>query len=487
MFCKNCGTQIPDDSTFCTNCGKPVGTPVQNDNAEKNNFLDPDFQSSGETGKNSNKEAAPTDNDPGPTIDSDVPAEETTKTAFDNGTIDTESAADNGSPAPTTEAQRASTAQVPPKKGKTALILGIAGGAMALILIVSGIIAFMATKNHNDTPFSNIDEYVHEVPAAPEEATPEEVTPQKQINTIGNTFGNIGCGGIATIQGDMIYFMQLDANNGNDMIMSMDMANTDEQALYSFADDIYAMNAIGNCLYFNGDTSDESGNLISSNIYCYHIDTNTLETIFPSSNCLYNFIVIGNKMYFGMYNTDTDSCDIYSANIDGSDPTWILNTIRYNNSFFIENNSIYYVNAESLYRCDLDGQNSTLIYTSSNSLSAFCPGNSKIYIAEYVSAGYSVITAINMDGSNAMTVTQSVAGNRIEELNVDKDTIYYVDSAYNDDSSEVITTSLCSIQSNGSNQKTLTSANGEIYGTSVCGDWLFYYNKNEGKTIKLNK
>jgi len=27
MFCRKCGTQIPDDSVFCTSCGTPVATP----------------------------------------------------------------------------------------------------------------------------------------------------------------------------------------------------------------------------------------------------------------------------------------------------------------------------------------------------------------------------------------------------------------------------------------------------------------------------
>ena len=30
MFCNNCGTQIPDGTRFCPNCGKEVGAPLQN-------------------------------------------------------------------------------------------------------------------------------------------------------------------------------------------------------------------------------------------------------------------------------------------------------------------------------------------------------------------------------------------------------------------------------------------------------------------------
>ena len=29
MFCENCGQQIPDGSTFCSNCGAPAGKPAQ--------------------------------------------------------------------------------------------------------------------------------------------------------------------------------------------------------------------------------------------------------------------------------------------------------------------------------------------------------------------------------------------------------------------------------------------------------------------------
>ena len=42
MYCKNCGTVIPDDASFCESCGSPlteIKEPQQTKTVEKNNTL----------------------------------------------------------------------------------------------------------------------------------------------------------------------------------------------------------------------------------------------------------------------------------------------------------------------------------------------------------------------------------------------------------------------------------------------------------------
>ena len=36
MYCRFCGRQIEDDSSFCTYCGKNLSTPTTNDSDNKN-------------------------------------------------------------------------------------------------------------------------------------------------------------------------------------------------------------------------------------------------------------------------------------------------------------------------------------------------------------------------------------------------------------------------------------------------------------------
>ncbi len=493
MFCKNCGIKIPDESVFCFNCGEPVGTPVQNSDEEKAETTEVASEISDKDEKDLAETAASEKNVPETPLPSDSPMNESTDAPQSDSPMSqftdapqsdspmsqfTDTAAER--PAPGVASQTTDAVGAKPKRGKINLIPCIAGGVMVLMIIVASILAFAASRNHGDT-YVDSDDYAYE--DYEEQEVPETI-PKETTNTAGNSAGNIACGGIATIQGDTIYYMQVHSGNDDDIILSMDKNGGNEKELYTFAGDIYYLNVIGDTLYFNGDSFDESDTLVSSNIYCYRITDGTVETVYNSPAYLYGLFVKDDKMYFAVEKEDSSTCDIYASNLDGSNATYIASTSYY---FTVNNDQIYYCNDITLYRCDMNGNNSTEIYTSSDSLMGFCLENSNIYVAEYVSDGYPAITAMNADGSNVTNVVKSTATNGITEINIDNGKLYYVDTTYNDDFSEAISASFCFVQSDGSGAMTLGTTDGSIYNTSLCGGWLFYYDSNKGETVKLKQ
>lgn len=67
MFCPNCGGENPDNSTFCSKCGKsltnqytdekinnPANTNYQNDNFQNNNYQNDNFQNNNYQNNNQN-------------------------------------------------------------------------------------------------------------------------------------------------------------------------------------------------------------------------------------------------------------------------------------------------------------------------------------------------------------------------------------------------------------------------------------------------
>ena len=478
MFCKNCGTKLSDDSIFCTNCGERISTtpkgPEAADEPQVSAAADhPEMGSAAaeEMADTFTTDAPKTMEQPNSPVEKVFPAAEGVKTAEF-----TAAAPENGAPAAPSLRDFSLPPQPPAstplkKKSKAGLVLGIAGGVSALILILAIIVTVAVTKGHHDmTPVS------------------DQITTDifnGEINSNGNTVVNILSLGFAAIQGDTIYYMQSDATSDADLLMKMDADGSNQEELCSFDGDIYYINAVGDQIFFNGDSTSEDGTLNESSIYCYNQEDDTLTTVYTSSDYIYDLYVSNAKMYFSTTNSVASSCRIYTANLDGSGMVSLVQEDDYIQNLAVTGDAIYYSYGDGVYRCGLDGNNSTELYAG-NLLANFSLDDSALYIADCTDDNTPKISVIGLDGSNESQLVQSKDTNSIDYINVSNNVIYYVDNTYDDGFENIVSGKIYSMNADGSGQRELVAVDGGIIGLSVCDGWLFYYDNASGATEKIS-
>lgn len=483
MFCKNCGTKLSDDSVFCTNCGERVSTtpngPEVADEPQTSAPADrPEMDSAAAEGMADTvtTDAPKTMEQPASPVEQVFSAAEGVKTAEF-----TTAAPENSVPA-TPSLRDFSLPPQPPtstplkKKSKAGLVLGIAGGVTALILILAIIVTVTVTKGHHDTTVVS------------DQTTTDDSFDQDfdgEINTNGNTVVNILSLGFATIQDDTIYYMQTGTTADADLLMEMDADGSDQEVLCSFDGEIYYINAVGDQIFFNGDSTSEDGTLNESGIYCYDLEDETLTTVYTSSDYIYDLYVSSTKMYFSTTNSVASSCRIYTANLDGSGMVSLVQEDDYIDNLAVTGDAIYYSYGDSVYRCGLDGNNSTELYAG-KFLANFSLDDSALYIADCTDDDIPQISALGLDGSNESQLVQSKDTNSIDYINVSNNVIYYVDNTYDDGFENMVSGKIYSMNPDGSNQKELVTVDGGIVGLSVCGNWLFYYDYNASSTEKIS-
>ncbi len=70
-------------------------------------------------------------------------------------------------------------------------------------------------------------------------------------------------------------------------------------------------------------------------------------------------------------------------------------------------------------------------------------------------------------------------------LNVVGNMIYYIEVT-TDENDETVNSKICSLYTDGNGKQTLLSSKEAYYGLAICGPWLFSYDNNKMKTIKIN-
>lgn len=427
MFCPKCGAQIPDDSAFCFKCGAPTDSPF---------------------------------------IKTDCPIQGSNEIHTENrfGENVTETNRDNTTGKPNL------IKSINPLNKKALVI--IVTGAIVLIALAVLLTVIIIHKNHtapvNHTTAQN------------------DTTSEAPYNTEGNTPANIVCSGLATSQNSTIYYVQI-ATEDTYIIKSMNINGGSEQKLYTLDNLPISLNIIGTNLYFISYLYDENDDISGSVICCYNLDTSAKKEIYTSDSEINNLYVTKNNIYFIDSGNDGKG-KIISANADGSNAV----TIKEKDSiisFIINDSSIYYgCSYESIRRCDLNGDNDQKIYsTSSTSLfSAYAIADSRLYVATYtVVDDYSVLESLDLDGNNQTEVKKFDKKEWIESLNIFDNQIYYSMGMLNSDY-DVTSGKLCSMNLDGSNEKTIRSKEIEIMGLNIAGHWLFYYNEDKSALIKIN-
>lgn len=432
MFCSKCGRSIPFDSLFCVYCGAATALSKQEQEGKR-------------------------------TKENDFPEDEKKTILGMRKDFPAEKTASKATPPPKSQIPHDSA-----KKSKIGLILGIGGAITALFLLISVTITAMALFSKPDTSFF----------------AETEVSTEEESNESGNTPANSMCYGIATMRDNTIFYMCEGMDSDYDMVKSIDVNENNEGFYFDFDGNISGLNIIGSQIFFIGDTYDENYEPVASDIYVYDLYNGNLTEIYNSENEIYYLTAAGNRLYFSV--SDEDGTDqLCSANFDGTDVRSIHEEPDYIYSLAVFDAHLYYIYQNTLYRCDLDGQNSEDIYASANTLDAYCLDGERLYVADFSAAEELVLKKINLtDGSEA---DLAVLGEdkTVTHLNFADNTLFYVEETIDEDG-QTVNGKICALYGDGSDRRTLVSSNESYYGLAICSHWLFSYDLEKAKTLKID-
>lgn len=298
----------------------------------------------------------------------------------------------------------------------------------------------------------------------------------------GNTSANLLCNGIATKSGDEIYFVKSSLYAYEDFLTVMDLNDSYEQVLLTFYGYISGINVKDHQVFFIGDSYTENDDLADSGIYVYDSDTGATTELYGGSDDINYLYLEGDALYFSVSGEDGDQ--LLSAGLDGSNVKSVLEKKDTIYSFCVEGGSIYYDYVNTLCRASLSGDKGETIYGSSATLNTYCLAGDIILIADSPARGGTAIKSVSPDGGE-----EKLAGfsedERVLYLNANEDKVYFAVAVYNDDD-EAISCNIYAMNRDGSDQKLLAATHSEIYGLCLCGKWLFYYDNDKMKTVKIN-
>ena len=299
---------------------------------------------------------------------------------------------------------------------------------------------------------------------------------------IGNTSANLLCNGIAARSGDEIYFVKSSPYEYEDFLTVMDLNDSYEQILLTFNGDISGINVKDHQVFFIGNSYAENDELADSGIYVYDSDTGVTTELYGSPYFINYLYLAGDALYFSVSGEDGDQ--LLSAGLDGNNVKSVMEKNHTIYSFSVEGGSIYYDYFNTLCRAGLSGDEGEAIYESNDTLNTYCLAGDGFLIADSPARGGTVIKSVSPDGGE-----KKIAGFSEDEqvlyLNTDEDKVYFAVAVYNDDD-EAISCNIYAMNTDGSGQKLLAAADSEIYGLCLCGKWLFYYDNDKMKTVKIN-
>jgi hypothetical protein len=295
------------------------------------------------------------------------------------------------------------------------------------------------------------------------------------INNYGNTNGNLSNGGIATIQGDWIYY----SNNG---LYKININGTGKEKLSN--DDCRSINVIGDYIYYviNGDLYSNSSN----GIYRIHTDGTKRELLINETIISGNITVVDDLIYYGTYWTESQYMneqlgwwniphgELYKIGINGTGKIKLKDDVPIA-SINVINDWIYYTiiryEGNDLYKIRTDGTEETKIQNFDSPKLINVVGNWIYYSAGYDTSG---VCKIRIDGTERTIFN----GYSIYGLNVVDGWVYYSANDYVGDKG------LYKMRIDGTEKLKLSDNYGR--NINIISDWIYYnndYSYNEPNKI----
>ena len=324
--------------------------------------------------------------------------------------------------------------------------LGLITGFAAVVIIGAALYALWTGGFLNSWIAAANQEPLEEVEETVVEPEPEVIL---VVNSEGNTAGNLANGGLATVQGDWIYFR---SNEGGSLYKG-NLASGGGAKIVS-TDAAWFINVSGDWVYYSNRDDDNR---------LYKIKTDGSDRIALTEGGAWFATLVNDWIY---YINEADDYRLYKISVDGSgrtklsdDTAWYINVV---------DAWIYYINrsdGDKIYRIKTDASERTQI----NDYATDCINVYGDWIYHSNEADGSKLSKIRLDGGDTTEITDHPAW----FINVYDDWIYYV--------SEDDDFTLYKIKLDGSGRTKLT--NEPTRYVVVAEDWIFYLDQAEEDTI----
>ena len=272
------------------------------------------------------------------------------------------------------------------------------------------------------------------------------------IEERGNTVGNIINGGGIALQGNWLYYCNV--NDGN-KLYKMHTDGTDNRVISD--DRVWYINVMGEWVYYR---NSEDGKL-------YRIFTDGTGRQMIANDEIHDINVVGDWIY---YCNATDGCKLYKIRIDGTNRQKVTDdSVSYVN---VVDGWAYYRNKDDgwkLYKIRTDGTNRQKI--SDDNATYINVVGDWVYYSNMTSNRSVELYKIRTDGTGRSKITGN-AGQSISNVNVVDDWIYYIVLHRGNRQIEFFM-----IRTDGTDRQKVTED--EVNSIYVVGEWVYYVNRSD--------
>lgn len=330
----------------------------------------------------------------------------------------------------------------------------------------------------------------------------EETANTAVANSIGNSNGNISNLGLATIQGEYIYY--IDFNDYSSSINKIKIDGTGKEVLAekminnsNYVGDGYTnLNVIGDWIYYS-EFDDNNNKYLINKIKIDGTSNTTLisyEQNTPSMNYLN---VVGDWIYYtySIFSSGSPTKSVLCRmKIDGNNNKILKYNYDYSYGINIANNFIYYrTDTNYIFRIQTDGGNLQKVNSEICNDSVPVVDGESLYYTNFADKDDSnLYTSSSLNkvdlktGYSKHIITENAVNFSQQYINVNDSWIYYAEAKFN----RIINDweySINKIKIDGSDRKQLISNYVSDYSyINVVGDWIFYRSNNKTYKMKID-